>query len=300
MKVGKLGEFGLIGLIKRMVKSSSDVIEGIGEDCAVLPFNRQNFLLLTCDMLIEDVDFTRQDKPYLVGRKSLGCCLSDIAACGGFPRYAQVSLGLSPNMSVSRVRELYRGIISIGREFKVKIVGGDISRSDKLIIDISLLGMVERRNLTRRGGARKADIIFVSGKLGGSIRGRHLSFAPRVKEARYLVKNYKVNSMIDISDGLIQDLGHILKQSKVGAVLFKDLIPISPNVRSFNEVLYMGEDFELLFTLSPYEAKRLMESKHKNKKFYPIGKIVDKIQGLILLDSQARKIKLKPCGFKHF
>ena len=137
--------------------------------------------------------------------------LSDIAACGGYGRYAQISLGLSPNISVSRVRQLYQGIISQAEKFRVKIVGGDISQSDKLIIDVGLVGVVEHKNLTRRAGAKKGDIIFVSGKLGGSIYRRHLAFTPRIKEARYLVKNYKINSMIDISDGLIQDLGHILK-----------------------------------------------------------------------------------------
>jgi thiamine-monophosphate kinase len=299
MKIKKMGEFGLIDLIRGMMKSPPESIKGIGDDCAVLPFDRQKFLLLTCDMLIEDVDFTRKDRPYLVGRKSLGCCLSDIAACGGFPRYAQISLGLPPEISVSRVRALYRGIISHAKEFKVEIVGGDISRSDKLIIDAGLIGMVERGNLVLRQGAKSGDTIFVSGKLGGSIYRKHLRFTPRIKEARYLVKHYKINSMIDISDGLIQDLGHILKQSNQGAVLFKELIPLSVQARRFNEALYMGEDFELLFTLVPSEARRLIRSR-QNRRFYPIGEIVDKTQGLVLLDQQARKIKLESGGFEHF
>lgn len=289
----------MIDLIRGMMKSPPESIKGIGDDCAVLPFDRQKFLLLTCDMLIEDVDFTRKDRPYLVGRKSLGCCLSDIAACGGFPRYAQISLGLPPEISVSRVRALYRGIISHAKEFKVEIVGGDISRSDKLIIDAGLIGMVERGNLVLRQGAKSGDTIFVSGKLGGSIYRKHLRFTPRIKEARYLVKHYKINSMIDISDGLIQDLGHILKQSNQGAVLFKELIPLSVQARRFNEALYMGEDFELLFTLVPSEARRLIRSR-QNRRFYPIGEIVDKTQGLVLLDQQARKIKLESGGFEHF
>ena len=300
LKIRRLGEFGLIDLIKGMVKSASGVIKDIGDDCAVLPFNRQNFLLLTCDMLVEDVDFTLQDKPYLIGGKSIKCCLSDIAACGGLPGFAQISLGLSPNMSVSWIRQLYRGIISETGKFRVRIVGGDISRSDKLIINVGLTGTVQRRNLTRRAGARKGDIIFVSGKLGGSIYGRHLVFTPRIKEARYLVKNYKINSMIDISDGLIQDLGHILKQSNLGAVIFKQLIPRSADARSLNETLYMGEDFELLFTLVPSEARRLMNSR-QNKKFSPIGEIVDRTKsGIVLLDKRARRVRLKPRGFKHF
>jgi len=275
------------------------VVEGIGDDCAVLPFNRRYFLLLTCDMLIEGVDFTHHDRPYLVGRKSLGCCLSDIAACGGIPRYAQVSLGLSGKMSVNRVRQLYQGIISQAKKFKVAIVGGDISQSGKLIIDIGLVGLVEKKNLVRRGGAKQGDIIFVSGKLGGSIYKRHLVFTPRIKEAQYLVKHYKLNSMIDISDGLVQDLGHILKQSNQGAILYQNLVPLNADLRSFNEALFMGEDFELLFTLAPSQARRLIKSKLKNK-FFPIGKITDKSQGLVLLDQQSRKIKIKFGGFRHF
>jgi thiamine-monophosphate kinase len=299
MKVEKLGEFGLIDLIKKMVEKPVGVIKGIGDDCAVLPFNRRNFLLLTCDMLVEDVDFTKNDKPYLVGRKSLGCCLSDIAACGGLPGYAQVSLGLPSNTPVSRIKELYRGVISQAKEFKVRIVGGDISRSKKLIIDVGLVGTVERRNLILRQGAKKGDVVFVSNELGGSIYGKHLRFRPRIKESRYLVKNYKINSMIDISDGLIQDLGHILEQSKKGAVLFKSLIPITARARSFEEAIYMGEDFELLFTLAPREARRLIKSK-QSRQFSPIGEIVDKAQGLVLFDEQARQVKLKCRGFKHF
>jgi thiamine-monophosphate kinase len=298
MKIKNLGEFGLIDLIKNTIKSSSG-IRAIGDDCSVLPFNRKKFLLLTCDMLVEDVDFSLRDKPYLVGRKCLGVCLSDIAACGGIPSYAQISLGLPPDMKTIRVKQLYRGIISQAEKFRVKIVGGDVSRSDKILIDVSMLGFVERRNLTLRKGAKKADIIFVTGKLGGSIYGRHFTFTPRITEARYLVANYKINSMIDVSDGLLQDLSHILKQSNQGAVIFKDLIPVSDRAHNFQEVLYMGEDFELLFTLSITEARRLLKSR-QNKKFLPIGEITDKSQGLVLLDGKGRKIKIKPSGFRHF
>lgn len=299
MKIKKLGEFGLIDLIGKMVRSSPGIIRGIGDDCAVLPFNRRDFLLLTCDMLVEEVDFTLRDRLYLVGRKAMGCCLSDIAACGGQPRYAQISLGLPCGVSIKRVKELYRGIISQAQDFRVAIVGGDISRSDKLIINAGLVGMVERKNLILRQGAKQRDVIFVSGKLGGSIYSRHLNFTPRIKEARYLVKNYKINSMIDISDGLIQDLGHVLKQSGQGAVVFRDSIPVSLDARSFDEALYMGEDFELLFTLCPAEARRLIRSK-QNKRFFPIGDIVDKAHGLILIDRQGKRIKLKSGGFRHF
>jgi len=136
MKLRELGEFGVIDLIGRMGRASRGAIGEIGDDCAIVPFNRQKFLLLTCDMLVEGVDFTPRDSLYLVGRKSLGCCLSDIAACGGIPRYAQVSLALSSKMSVSRLRQLYQGMIAQAKKFGVRIVGGDISRFNKLVIDV--------------------------------------------------------------------------------------------------------------------------------------------------------------------
>lgn len=301
MSVRKLGEFGLIDLIKRMTGESSGVVKGIGDDCAVLPFDWKNYLLFTCDMLVEGIDFACRDKSDLIGRKSLGVCLSDIAACGGLPRYAQVSLGLPASMSVSRARELYRGIIFQARKFKVAIVGGDISRSDKLIIDVSLLGLVKKRNLVLRSGAKRGDIIFVSGELGGSFYGKHLAFTPRIKEANYLVNNFKVNSMIDISDGLLQDLSHILKQSNQGAVIFEDLIPVSKNARKSEEALYMGEDFELLFTLPLKEARRLQKKSMRSlARFSPVGEIVNESCGLIFLNRQGRRVKVKTGGFRHF
>ncbi|MFC1658201.1 thiamine-monophosphate kinase [Candidatus Omnitrophota bacterium] len=299
MKVKELGEFGLIDTIKRMVGSCRGVVRGIGDDCAVLPYNSREFLLLTCDMLVEGVDFNRRHSLYLVGKKSLGCCVSDIAACGGTPAYAQVSLGLYANMPVSRVKQLYRGIIRQAERFKVKVVGGDISQSDKLVIDISLTGLVKKNEFIARSGAKKGDIIFVTGRLGGSIYGRHLRFTPRLKEAQYLVKHYRINSMIDISDGLIQDLRHILQESGKGAILYKELIPVSHAAQNFNQALFMGEDFQLLFTLPVAEAKRLISSPEKNG-FSLIGEITEKSQGLVLLDRQAREIKIRSSGFQHF
>ncbi|MBU0549147.1 MAG: thiamine-phosphate kinase [Candidatus Omnitrophica bacterium] len=305
MKIKELGEFGFIDLIAKMTKPSSGVIKGIGDDCAVLPFNRSNYLLFTCDMLVEDVDFTSRDKPYLIGRKSLGVCLSDIAACGGTPCYAQVSLGLPEDTSSKRAVELYQGIISQAKQFEVKIVGGDVSRSEKLVINVSLLGLVKHKDLILRKGAREGDVIFVSGSLGGSIYGKHLTFTPRLKEVKYIVNNYKPNSMIDISDGLIQDLSHILKQSNKGAVVFQELVPVSASARKLEEALYMGEDFELLFTLGLSQARRLIKSK-KNKQFTAIGSIIDKPRSLVLFNRQGKRINFNPDkmssvkGYKHF
>jgi thiamine-monophosphate kinase len=157
---------------------------------------------------------------------------------------------------------------------------------------------VEKENLVLRSGAKKGDIIFVSGKLGGSIHGKHLRFIPRIKEARFLVQNYRVNAMIDISDGLLQDLGHILKKSAKGCVIYEELIPKSAKAKDLNEALSWGEDFELLFTLAPKQARALISSGRFC--FQAIGEIVDEKYGFKMVDCRGREKKMKPRGFQHF
>jgi len=298
MLLSEIGEFGLIERLKKSIKIDSSVIEGSGDDCAVLKFDRNRYQLFTCDMITEGVDFLAKDKPELIGRKALAVSMSDIAACGGIPRYCLVSLGIPKNISVEKIDKISRGMFNLAREYKVNIVGGDLSRANRLTIDVSMLGIVEKRNLCLRSGAKIGDIIFVTGELGGSILGKHLRFIPRLKEARFLVKNFKVNAMIDISDGLSQDLGHILKQSKVGAIIYEDLIPLNRQARSFREALFMGEDFELLFTLSHKEAKRLL--KKNTGLFKPIGEITDQKHVLRLVEKRNKEKIIRPKGFQHF
>jgi thiamine-monophosphate kinase len=297
MLVSKIGEFGLIKRFNRQIKTDASVIKGSGDDCAVLECDKNRYQLFSCDMIVQDIDFTLKDAPYLIGRKSLAVTLSDIAACAGLPRYGLISIGMPPNTSVEFLDKVTRGIFSLAKKYKINIVGGDISRANKLVLNTSLLGIVEKKNLVLRSGAKIGDIIFVTGALGGSIFGKHLRFTPRIKEARFLVKNFRVNSMIDISDGLAQDLGHILEQSKVGATIYEDLIPISKAV-SLADALYMGEDFELLFTLSRTEAKKVMKKNLYN--FKPIGEIVSRKRGLRLIDKSNREKIITPKGFQHF
>lgn len=297
MLVGKIGEFGLIERFRKSIKTGPCVVVGSGDDCAVLKFDRKNYQLFTCDMIVEGVDFTRRDNPYLVGRKALAVSISDIAACAGIPLHAVISLAMPKNTKVEFIDKLFKGALDTAKKYKINIVGGDLSRSKELMLDVSMLGIVEKKNLVLRSGAKKGDIIFVSGPLGGSIRGKHLKFTPRLREARLLVKNFKINSMIDISDGLAQDLGHILGQSKAGAVIYEHIIPLNLEARGLNEALYMGEDFELLFTVSPRQAKRILK---RNYGFFPIGEITDRIYGLKLVDRRGRVKPLEPKGYRHF
>jgi thiamine-monophosphate kinase len=298
MLISKLGEFGLIDRIKKSIKTDASVVKGPGDDCAVIKFSKDKYMLFTSDMLVEGVDFTGKDRPYLIGRKAIAVSVSDIAACAGLPRYCLVSVGLPKNTSVDFIDKLNKGMFHFAKKYGINIVGGDISRARQLTIDVSMLGIVEKKNLALRNGAKIGDIIFVTGKLGGSILGKHLRFTPRLKEARFLVKNFRVNSMIDISDGLTQDLGHILEESSAGAIIYEDLIPISKQARNLNDALYWGEDFELLFTVSAYEAKKLYRKKLTG--FKPIGEIVDKKYGLRLVDKRSRDKIIKPKGFQHF
>jgi thiamine-monophosphate kinase len=298
MLISKLGEFGLIDRIKKSIKTDASVVKGPGDDCAVIKFSKDKYMLFTSDMIVEGVDFTGKDRPYLVGRKAIAVSVSDIAACAGLPRYCLVSVGMPGSTSVDFIDKLIKGMFHFAKKYGINIVGGDLSRARQLTIDVSMLGIVEKKNLALRSGAKIGDIIFVTGKLGGSILGKHLRFTPRLKEARFLVKNFRVNSMIDISDGLTQDLGHILKESSSGAIIYEDLIPISKQARNLNDALYWGEDFELLFTVSAYEAKKLYRKKLTG--FKPIGEIVDKKYGLRLVDKRGRDKIIKPKGFQHF
>lgn len=297
LSLNKIGEFGLIRRIKRAIRTDASVIKGIGDDCAVIKFNSREYLLLTCDMLVEGVDFTPDEDPYLIGRKALGVSISDIAACAGMPRYALISLGIPKNKKSRFVDKLYKGIKDLAKTYSLNIIGGDISRSKQLVINVSLVGIVEKENLVLRSGAQLKDIIMVSGPLGGSIKGKHLRFIPRVKEARLLVNSVKLNSMIDISDGLAQDLSHILKESAKGAVIYQDLIPLSRDCSRLDDALNSGEDFELLFTLSIREARKLLAL---NDSFVPIGHIVEKDKGLFLIDKSGKPERIRVKGFIHF
>lgn len=298
MLVSKLGEFGLIEKFRKSIKTDSSVIKGSGDDCAVLAFDKHNYQLFTCDMIVEGVDFTPQDDRYWVGRKALSVSISDIAACGGIPRYCVVSLGMTKDTRVNDIDKIRKGFRAIANKFNVNVVGGDISRAPCLVIDVSVLGIVEKECLALRSGAQIDDRIFVTGSLGGSIRGKHLKFTPRIKESRYLVKNYMVHSMIDVSDGLAQDLHHIVQASNAGAVLYETLIPVSKDAKGLEDALTGGEDFELIFTLPPKEAKKLIE---KNPlRFKMIGEIVDKKYGVKLLDKNGIFNKLTHKGFQHF
>jgi len=303
MRIKDIGEIRLINRLSKGISLDRSVMKGIGDDTAVIAWTKDKYLLYTCDMLVEDVHFKRpRATAFQIGWKALGRNISDIAAMGGVPRYAVVSVGLDPELPVSFVDGIYKGIKTLAKKFKVNIVGGDIARSVKTVIDISLIGEVEKKNLVTRCGARRGDLILVTGSIGGSIKGKHLNFTPRVDEARQLVKNFKINSMIDVTDGLGLDLWRILDASLTGARIHESLIPVSAQADSFGKALSDGEDFELLFTMSAPEAKRFFKTA-LTKMRTPvtlIGEITDKKQGYILVMENGKERKVGPEGYLHF
>ncbi len=304
MKNGKntlsgLGEFGLIRRLTKGLKADSSVAVGPGDDCAVIRLPGKEYLLLTADMLVEGVDFLAGERPELVGRKALAVSLSDIAACGGTPRYALVSMGIPAACPLARVTGIFNGIKRLARQYNVNIAGGDISRCGKLVLDVSVAGFADRKRLVTRSGAQAGDVIFVSGRLGGSIKGRHLRFTPRVREASWLTANFRVNSMIDISDGLWQDLGHLMSASGTGAVVYADRLPLSADASGIEDALSSGEDFELLFTMPLGEASRLLRGKN-GRVFSQIGFVLPGNSGMRLVGRGLRPIEIKKTGYEHF
>jgi thiamine-monophosphate kinase len=291
MKISQIGEFGLIDALKRYVPVSKAVIKGIGDDTAVLPYSKNKYLLLTTDMLAENTHFTRRMPPQGIGHKALACSISDIAAMGGWPAFAVVSIGIPKDLPVRFIKDVYKGIGRTARDFNVSVVGGDTIKTNKIVINVALLGLVEKKNLITRDGARAGDRIFVTGPLGGSYKsGRHLNFLPRLAQARFLVEKFKPSAMMDISDGLSGDLNHMLKAGRVGARLDHASIPRHKGV-TLRHALNDGEDFELLFTLSPKSACSLMDwqARAKSFYFYPIG--------IITADA---KEKIDSQSFTHF
>lgn len=222
---------------------------------------------------MEDVDFrVAETTPQLIGRKAMAVNLSDIAAMAGRPLAALVGVALPKSRGFEFARDLHDGLQSLADEFQVAIIGGDTNTWDgRLAISVTLIGEATERGPVKRSGAKAGDWLFVTGPLGGSILGHHLTFTPRIREALELHQLVEIHSMIDLSDGLAADLYHLLDESHVGATLMSDRIPISDDSHRMKDgrnpldhALSDGEDFELLFTVSADDGRRLMSMPWKD------------------------------------
>jgi len=301
-------EIKLIRRLGERIKNTKSVLTSIGDDCAVLKWTKEKSILFASDMLVEDVHFKLKEvtpkgrpvaSPQQIGSKSLAVNISDVAAMGGIPKYAVVSLGLPVGLTPEFINGFYKGLLRLAKKFSVDIVGGDITRSANVVVDVAVIGEVKKENLTLRSTARPNDIICVTGTLGGSRFGRHLNFVPKLKEAQILVNKYRINSMMDLSDGLGMDLNRLAEMSKCGALIYESSIPVA-NKATLKNALYEGEDFELLFTLSSRQARRLFRKPPRGLSVTQIGRMKQPQFGVKLEDSKGIKKTLEPKGFSHF
>ncbi|MBI2603033.1 MAG: thiamine-monophosphate kinase [Deltaproteobacteria bacterium] len=287
-------------------KSFPNLLVGIGDDAAVYKHTVGSFGLFATDMLVEGIHFESNADPELVGRKALAVNLSDIAAMGGKPTFAVIALAIPPSKGAEYGLKVMEGIRKLADEFQVCICGGDTVRSNtETSVAVSVLGEAAEQSPLLRNGAKPGDAIAVTGSLGGSLAsGKHLSFTPRVKEGLLLNKHFKIHSMIDLSDGLVSDLKHILVESKCGALLFPDKIPISAAIihHAWKDRLRMalcdGEDFELLFTLPAGEAEKLTAKQAFDCPVTIIG-TVQKERGLFWQREDAELEPILWKGYEH-
>ena len=261
MKLSEFGEDRLLAQLLPGLSRNRSVVLGAGDDCAVVRFPRQdNFQLLKTDCVVEGIHFTAASPPASVGWKAMARPLSDFAAMSGVPQFALVTLIVPANKTLAWTKKIYRGLEKAARTFQVAIVGGETSSSNgPAVISVSLAGFVEKNRWVGRGGGKAGDELFVTGRLGGSLRGRHFKFTPRIEEARWLTKHFLIHAMMDLSDGLGADLPRLARASGVGFEVDENVLPRNRDC-TVTQALNDGEDYELLFAVSPRDSPRLRKS----------------------------------------
>lgn len=327
----RLTELGLIRLVRGSARPGSGVVTGIGDDCAVLDLSPGALLLATTDLLLEDVHFRRRyAEPADIGWKALAVNLSDIASMGGRPRWALVALACPAGTDLEEVEACYAGMIALALEHDVSIVGGDTSTSPHgWLLNVTLLGEAAARPLLR-STARVGDVLAVTGPLGRSAAGlallhapadvasdvadaltaAHLRPRPRVKEGRWLGSAEGVTAMIDLSDGLVTDLGHIAEESAVGARVKLDRLPVDPSTKAAGAALGRdplpwvtsgGEDYELLLACTPAAFDRVAAGLEAatGTRLTAIGEVTEGGGGVEFLDAAGDRVRLE-AGFEHF
>jgi thiamine-monophosphate kinase len=279
---------------------------GIGDDMAQIQWGTGTSVLITTDMLLDGVHFDLKSATFRqVGYKAMAVSLSDCAAMATIPVAAVVSVALPETFGAEELKQLHSGITAAARRFSCALVGGDITRWDSggtFAISVAMLSRTAGSGPIRRSGAKVGDSICVTGSLGGAVVKKHLEFEPRVKEAIRIAQMVTINSMIDISDGLSSDLSRICRSSGVGAVVDAGQIPISgqakKNESPLNAALNEGEDFELLFTLSEADCRRLQRQWDGPITITRVGLITDTGRMQIRMpDGQISD--LEPKGYDH-
>jgi thiamine-monophosphate kinase len=259
MKLRELGEDRLLDQLLPKLPRNSGVVLGAGDDCALVESGKRGVLnLLKTDCLVEGIHFAKDSRPELVGWKAMTRPLSDFAAMSGVPQFALVTLIAPSQKTLAWVKQIYRGIDKAARTFEVAIVGGETSNiKGPAVISISVTGFVEKKRWVGRGGGKMNDELFVTGRLGGSLRGRHLKFVPRIAESRWLTKHFRVHAMMDLSDGLGTDLPRLARASGLGFEVDETALPVNRGC-TIAQAISDGEDYELLFAISRKESRSLL------------------------------------------
>ncbi len=323
-------EFEFIEYLRRVsAKGGKRIITGIGDDAAVISQSSRKDMVVSSDMLVEDIDFKLEwTSARSLGHKALAVSLSDIASMGAKPLWSIVSIGIPQVLwEADFLKEFYEGWHQLAEKHRVKLAGGDISKTpDKVVIDSVVGGEVRKNRAVKRSGAGPGDLIYVTGELGGAAAGlrlleknsggaekanfaenlirRQLAPDPRCDAGRILGEFKIATAMIDISDGLSSDLAHLCRESGVGALIDREKIPIDKNLKGlnfpdeFDLALNGGEDFELLFTV-PRRLRRDLRSKLEKLPVTQIGEITDKTGRVELQDKHGVTL-MQPEGFRHF
>lgn len=270
----ELGEDRLLALLLPKLKQNSRVIAGAGDDCAVVKLRgAKERLLLKTDCVVEGIHFVVGSSAHAVGWKAMMRGMSDFAAMSGIPQFALITLVITGKKQVVWVRDLYRGFNQAARYFDVAIVGGETSDTDgPTVVVVSIAGFVEPGRCVLRSGGKANDDLFVTGKLGGSIRRRHFNFVARIEEARWLTANFKVHAMMDLSDGLGADLPRLARASKLGFSIDERALPLSRGC-TVEQAISDGEDYELLFAISRRDRARLQRAWRKRFPRLPLTRI---------------------------
>lgn len=303
-----MAEREYIQWLRKQARLHPRVTLPIGDDCAGVAWPASSAMLVTTDMLLEGSCFLRNAGPERIGRKAISVNLSDMAAMAGKPVAAVVSLGLPRDLPQSWAETLFLSMQEQASRFDVAIVGGDTnSWNGPITISVTLFGEPTGSGPVTRSGAQPGDALMVTGSLGGSILGHHLDFIPRVNEAQQLHSLAKLHAMIDISDGLAADLHHLCEESRCGAEVWADKIPIRDAARRMNDdksplwhALGDGEDFELLFAVTEVDARNLTQKQPLSAmgvNLSWIGRFTTDRQ--VMLIEQGRPQPLPPLGYEH-
>ena len=310
-------EFGFIEAIRRAFAAiPSNGFEGIGDDCAVLPLDDGSSLVFTTDVLVEGVHFLlRAASAAEIGAKSLAVNLSDVAAMGARPVATMLSIALTDDTAGSWAEEFMEGYRAMSERYAVPLIGGDTSKSKSgVTINVVAIGRAPSECIKRRSAALAGDIVMVGGVLGASAAGLadildgrydteaaaiHKNTAPQLREGEWLGTQTAVHAMMDISDGLASDLGHILKASQVGAVIDTDDIPCHSDLRT---AVCGGEDYKLLLTVDPRRAEQLAADflQRFGQPLYSIGRITASDNHSTEWRSNGMTISPDWSGFSHF